>query len=56
MSNKNVKTVMETAMAETSQAMVSMTMERDTVTRPKIPVTIATKTRKHGSMLTWSNG
>ena len=56
LSNKKAKTVMETAMAEKSQAMVTMTMEGDTVTRPTIPVTITTKTMKHGSMLTWSNG
>ena len=56
MGNKKAKTVMETAVAEKSHAMVTMTMERDLVTRPKIPVTITTKTMEHGSMLTWSNG
>ena len=54
--NKKAKTVMETAMAEESQAMVTMTMERDTLTRPKITVTITRKTMKHGSTLPRSNG
>jgi hypothetical protein len=39
-----------------SQVMVTMAMERDMVTRPKIPVTITTKTVKQGDLLTQSVG
>ena len=60
LSSTRAKTVMEAAMAEKSQAMVTMTRKRDTVTakvtRPKIPVTIATKPMKHGDLLTQSIG
>ena len=56
LANKKAKRVMETAMAEKSQVMVTMTMKGGTVTRPKIPVTITMEAMKHGSMLTQSNG
>jgi len=57
LSNKKAKTVMETAiLAQVSQTMVTMTRKRDTVTRPKIPITITTKPMKHGDLLTQSIG